>query len=202
MSESIRSVKDIVVAITGASGVIYGIRLLEALREQDGCRIHFIVSSWAEKTIGIETSYSMSDILRLADISYDYDDLTSAIASGSFRTDAMVIAPCSMKTIGAIANGFSDNLITRSADVMIKEKRKLILVPRETPLSIIHLENMLKLAHVGSVILPPVPGFYAHPKTIEDVIDHTVGKILDQLDLDHRLFRRWKEGETGINNAG
>ena len=184
--------KHIIIAITGASGAIYGIRLLEALQAAEDIETHLILSSWAERTIGIETTYTVAEVRALADNLYDYHDLVARISSGSFRSYGMVIAPCSMKSVSSIACGYSENLISRAADVMIKEHRKLVLVPRETPLNVIHLENMTKLARLGVVMLPPVPGFYAHPESIDDIVDHTVGKILDQLGIEHSLFTRWE----------
>ncbi len=185
-------IKHIIVAITGASGAVYGIRLLEALQATEGIETHLVLSSWAERTIGIETTYSVEEVRALADHLYDYHDLAARISSGSFRTHGMVIAPCSMKSVASITCGYSENLISRAADVMIKEHRTLVLVPRETPLNVIHLENMTKLAQLGVVMLPPVPGFYARPKSIDDIVNHTVGKILDQLGIEHSLFTRWE----------
>jgi len=184
--------KRIVVAMTGASGVIYGIRFLEALSELRGdIEIDLIISKVAENIIRIETEYDPSYVKSLATRVFNPGDLTAPIASGSYLFEAMVIIPCSMKTLSAIANGYSENLITRAADVALKEKRKLILVPRETPLSPIHLENMLKLARLGVVILPACPGFYHGPKKISDLVDFIVGKVLDQLGIEHDLFERW-----------
>ena len=184
--------KRIVVAMTGASGVIYGIRFLETLSELRGdIEIDLIISKVAENIIRIETEYDPSYVKSLATRVFNPGDLTAPIASGSYLFEAMVIIPCSMKTLSAIANGYSENLITRAADVALKEKRKLILVPRETPLSPIHLENMLKLARLGVVILPACPGFYHGPKKISDLVDFIVGKVLDQLGIEHDLFERW-----------
>jgi len=184
--------KRIVVAMTGASGVIYGIRFLETLSELRGdIEIDLIISKVAENIIRIETEYDPSYVKSLATRVFNPGDLTAPIASGSYLFEAMVIIPCSMKTLSAIAYGYSENLITRAADVALKEKRKLILVPRETPLSPIHLENMLKLARLGVVILPACPGFYHGPKKISDLVDFIVGKVLDQLGIEHDLFERW-----------
>lgn len=182
--------KRIVVAITGASGAILGIRLLEEL----SCReieTHLVISKWAEHTIELETDYTIEQVKALAGVYHPSDDLAASISSGSFHTDGMVIIPCSMKTLSAIACGFSYNLITRAADVMLKEHRRLIIVPRETPLSVIHLQNMYSLSKIGAVILPPCIGFYTKPKTLSDVINHLVGKILDALEIEHNLFTRW-----------
>lgn len=180
----------IIIAITGASGVIYGIRLLEILASRD-VETYLIVSETAKKIISIETEHDPTYIESLATRVFSNDDMTAPIASGSFKFDAMVIIPCSMKTLGMIANGIADNLITRAADVAIKEGRKLILVPRETPLSAIHLENMLKLAKLGVVILPACPAFYHEPSKIRDLVDFIIGKVLDQLGIEHSLFKRW-----------
>ena len=181
----------IIVAITGASGVIYGIKLLEALKELN-IESGLVISDAAEIVIMDETDYKIDDIIDLADTTYDFNDLTSSINSGSFEFDSLVIVPCSMKTLSSIANGYGDNTITRVADVSLKEKRTTVIVPRETPLRSIHLENMLKLAQEGAVILPAMPGFYSKPETINDQINFIVGKILDSLKIKNKLFRRWK----------
>jgi 4-hydroxy-3-polyprenylbenzoate decarboxylase len=184
-------VKRIIVAISGASGAIFGIRLLEAL-QKEGIETHLIISRWARETIREETSYSIEDVKTLARYSYDVDDLTAPLSSGTFLTDGMVVIPCSMKTLSAIACGYIDNLIARTADITIKESRRLVIVPRETPLNAIHLENMLKLSRLGVIILPPMPAFYTKPSTIEDLIKHTIGKVLDQLRIDNNYYKRWK----------
>lgn len=173
----------ILLAITGASGAVYGLRLLEVLKEKN-VETECIVSDAAKKIIKHEA-------LKIPKC-YSEKDIEAPFSSGSFKIDAVVIVPCSMKTLSAIANGFSHNLITRSADVAIKEKKKLILVPRETPLSAIHLENMLKLARLGVVILPAMPGFYHKPKKIEDLVNFVVGKILDSLGIENELYKRWE----------
>ena len=177
------------VAITGASGSIMGIRFLEELKNID-VKTELIISNKAEIIIKAETDYSISDVHNLATKHYDVDDMTSAPASGSYKIDKMVVIPCSMKTLAAIANGYSDNLISRVADVMIKEGRKLILVVRETPLNAIHLENMLKLTKLGVIIFPPIPSFYHKPQNINDIIKHTIGRILDQVGLNIDI-KRW-----------
>ncbi|MBZ4653202.1 MAG: 3-octaprenyl-4-hydroxybenzoate carboxy-lyase [Peptococcaceae bacterium] len=182
----------IVVGITGASGTIYGIRLLEALKKLD-VETHLIMSNWALENLKLETDYSSENVKKLAFKYYANKDLGAAVSSGSFRTDGMVVIPCSMKTLAAIAHGYSDSLIQRAADVTMKERRKLILVPRETPLSSIHLENMLKLSRLGVVIMPPMPAFYHKPKDIIDIVDHLVARILDQLKIEHQLSSRWGE---------
>lgn len=180
----------LVVAITGASGVIYGIRLLQALQELK-IETHLILTAWGARTVEIETDETVDDVRSLATKVYEDSDMAAAISSGSFRVDGMAIVPCSMKTLASIANGFDDSLVSRAAGVCIKEQRKLVLVPRETPLSKIHLENMAKIAGVGAVILPAMPGFYHRPGNVDDLIDHVVGKVLDQFGIDHNLFKRW-----------
>ena len=186
-----KKVRRIIIAISGASGAIYGIRLLEALREKR-VETHLILSEWAYVTIKIETNYLLEEVKKLASCSYSAKDLTASLASGSFSIQGMVIIPCSMKTLAAIACGYVDNLISRAADITIKEGRKLVLVPRETPLNAIHLENMLKLSRLGAVILPPIPAFYVKPSTIDDLVNHTIGKVMDQLGIDNNLYQRWK----------
>jgi 4-hydroxy-3-polyprenylbenzoate decarboxylase len=180
----------IIVAITGASGVVYGKRLLEVLSDKN-IETHLIISKGAEEIITSELSSKKHDLEKLATHVYQMNDLSSPLSSGSFIVDAMVIVPCSAKTLAGIANGYSDNLILRAAEVTIKQGRKLILVPRETPVSAIQIENMLKLARIGVVILPAMPAFYHNPKNINDLIDFVVGKILDSLDIEHNLFKRW-----------
>lgn len=180
----------LVVAITGASGVIYGIRMLEVLKKLK-VETHLVESEWGAKNVKIETGKTTDYVRSLATKYYDDDNMAAPMSSGSFKTDGMAVVPCSMKTLASIANAFDDSLVSRAAGVCLKERRKLVLVPRETPLSKIHLDNMSRLADVGAVILPAMPGFYHEPKTMDDLIDHVVGKILDQFDIDHGLFRRW-----------
>ncbi|MBE3586977.1 MAG: UbiX family flavin prenyltransferase [Thermoanaerobacteraceae bacterium] len=182
----------IIVAITGASGAIYGITLLQQLRLLH-IETHFIYSPWGVKTIALETGLTLDQATSLSTYSYPAGDLTAPVASGSFLHQGMVVAPCSMKTLAAIACGLADNLITRAADVTIKERRPLILMVREAPLSAIHLENMLKLARLGVTILPPVPAFYHRPQTIQHLVDQTVGRALDLLGITHNLGVRWGE---------
>ncbi len=185
----------IVVGITGATGVIYGIRLLERLRDA-GAETHLVISRWGARTLMHETGDSRAAIERLASAAYAAGDMGAAISSGSFPTDGMVVVPCSAKTLAAIAHGCGDTLIHRAADVTLKERRRLVLVVREAPLGAIHLENMLKLARMGAVILPPVPAFYNHPRTIGDVITHTVARILDQFGI-HDPDAAWS-GEMSV----
>jgi 4-hydroxy-3-polyprenylbenzoate decarboxylase len=180
---------EIIVGITGASGVIYGKRLLEVLREKK-IRVHLVISESAERVIEHEIG-DRGLLERSAWRVYNPRDLGAPLTSGSFKVDRMVIVPASMKTIAAIASGYCENLIARAADVQIKERRPLIIVPRETPLNAIHLENMAKLSRLGVAILPAMPGFYHHPKSIGDLVDFVVGKILEQLNIDHDLYARW-----------
>src|SRR5713101_1572605 len=181
----------IVVGLAGSSSPIYGIRTLEVLREA-GVETHLVISDGARRTIPIEARRKVEDVAKLASVVYDNHDLAAAVSSGSFMTDGMVVAPCSMKTLAAIAHSFSDDLLVRAADVTLKERRKLVLVPRETPLHLGHLRNMVCATEVGAVILPPVPAFYHEPTTVDDLINQTIGKILDQFQIEHALFRRWR----------
>ncbi|MBS4730340.1 UbiX family flavin prenyltransferase [Mycobacterium sp. SM1] len=185
--------------MTGATGSALGIRLLEVLAEVN-VETHLILSDWARATIKIETDYRVDDIRRLASFSYSNGDLAACISSGSFQTNGMIICPCSMKTLAAIRLGYSDNLITRAADVTLKEQRKLVLVPREAPLSEIHLDNMHYLARAGVVILPPTVAYYMRPKLIEEMTDYVVGRVLDQVGIQHSLIDRWR-GAKGRHNS-
>lgn len=182
--------------MTGATGAIYGVRLLERLREA-GAETHLVISRWGVRTLVHETPHTREQVEALASVTYAPGDMGAAISSGSFKTDGMIIAPCSAKTLAAIAHGFGENLIHRAADVILKERRRLVLVVREAPLSDIHLENMLKLSRMGAVVLPPVPAFYNHPRTIDDVVDHTVSRVLDQFGLEVSGVERWA-GEMGV----
>jgi len=184
----------LIVAITGASGVVYGKRLLEVLRDK-GVETHLVVSKAAERVIKHELEITREDLEKLADHTYDVDDLTAPLVSGSFKTDGMIVIPCSMKTLAGIAHGYSDNLLLRAADVALKERRKLILVPRETPLSVVHLQNMLELARQGVVMVPAMPAYYHKPKNVDGLVDYVVGKVLDCLGIDHALFERWSGAE-------
>jgi len=181
----------IIIAITGASGVIYSLKLLEALKKLN-IETGVIVSKPAELIFDYELRINLDEIKKLANYFYEPDDLTSSINSGSFKFDSLVIVPCSMKTLSAIANGYGNNAITRVADVALKEKRKTIIVPRETPLRSIHLENMLEISREGGIILPAMPGFYHNPENINDIINFVVGKILDSLNIENDLFKRWE----------
>ncbi|MCW4035469.1 MAG: UbiX family flavin prenyltransferase [Candidatus Bathyarchaeota archaeon] len=182
----------LVIAITGASGVVYGKRLLEILHDKN-IETHLVLSQAAEKIIKHELGTNKKTFEQLADHVYAIDDWSCPIVSGSFKTDAMIIVPCSMKTLSGIANGFAENVILRTADVMLKEKRKLILVPRETPLNTIHLKNMYELSKLGVIIAPAMPAFYHKPETVDDLTDFVVGKILDILDIENKLYKRWQK---------
>jgi phenylacrylic acid decarboxylase len=180
----------IIVAMTGATGAILGIRFLERLREMN-VESHLIISRWAIETIKYETKYTVNDIRALATRCYPVNDAAAAVSSGSFQTDGMIIVPCSMRTLSAVRTGFADDLICRAADVTLKEKRKLVLAVRETPLSCIHLENMLGLARMGAMIFPPVPAFYTMPESLEDLVTQSAGRMLDMFGLDAGNFQRW-----------
>ncbi|MEM2738325.1 MAG: UbiX family flavin prenyltransferase [Candidatus Bathyarchaeia archaeon] len=181
----------LIVGLSGASGIAYGIRLLQVLRNKN-ITTDLILTETASKIIELETPMKVTDVVNLATYVHDIKNLAAPIASGGLRINGMVIIPCSMKTLAGIAHGYTDNLLLRAADVILKEKRPLIIVPRETPLNVLHLENMLKLAKIGVVILPAMPAFYHKPKTIGDLIDHIVGKVLDALQIEHELYEKWK----------
>jgi flavin prenyltransferase len=180
----------LVVGITGASGAIYGIRLLERLRELP-IETHLVATRWARVTIEHETDHTFAEVKALADVSYGENDQAAALSSGSFLTQGMVVAPCSTKTLAAIANGFAHNLVCRAADVVLKERRPLVLVVRETPLNTVHLRNMLTLSEMGVTIAPPTPAFYSRPSTIDDIVDHTILRVLDQFGFDLPSSTRW-----------
>jgi flavin prenyltransferase len=186
----------LIVGMSGATGAIYGVRLLERLRES-GVETHLVLSRWGARTLLHETPYTREQVEALAHTSYPAGDMGAAISSGSFKTDGMLIVPCSAKTLGAIAHGYGETLLHRAADVILKERRRLVLAIREAPLSDIHLENMLKLSRMGAVILPPMPAFYNHPRTIDDIVDHTVARMLDQFGIDMPGAVRWT-GEMGV----
>lgn len=186
-----KDIRRIIVAITGASGIIYGINFLKHLKALQ-IESHLILSKGGKKNILIETNYLVENVEKLADVVHDDDNLGASIASGSFKTEGMVVIPCTIKTLSGIASSYNDNLVVRAADVTLKEGRRLILVVRETPLHKGHLKLMYKAADLGSIILPPVPAFYTRPKTIEDLVDHAIGKIFDILNIENSLYRRWK----------
>ena len=182
--------KPLVVAMTGATGVIYGVELLRALKNI-GHPAHLIISASAGRNLAIETDISLAEVRALADVVYSNKDMAASVSSGSFQTRGMVVAPCTIKTLSGIANSYNDNLVTRAADVSLKEKRKLVLMVRETPLHKGHLELMSRCADYGATILPPLPAFYHGPQTMMDIIHQSVGKALDQFDIEHNLFKRW-----------
>lgn len=186
--------KRIIVGITGASGVIYGARVLQALRRQQ-VETHLIVSDGAVRNLFLESAGTLEEVKAMATHVHSFEDLGASVASGSYRMDGMIVAPCSIKTLSAIANSYNENLLVRAADVTLKERRKLVLIVRETPLHEGHLDLMLKVTRMGGVILPPVPAFYHLPKTIDDIVNQTVGKVLDQFSIDANLFNRWGEDE-------
>lgn len=190
----------LVVGMSGATGAVIGIRLLQALRTL-GVETHLVLSQWARATIEMETDYTVGDVRALADYLYGPKDQAAAISSGSFRTDGMVVAPCSMKTVAAIRMGYGEGLIARAADVTIKERRRLVLVPRETPLSEIHLDNLLSLSRVGAAIVPPMPAFYHRPTSVDELVDDSVARVLDQFDLELPGTRRWTGSPFGSSGA-
>ena len=186
--------KRLIVGISGASGAIYGVRLLQVLRDVAGVETHLVMSQAARQTLSLETDLSLRDVQALADVVHDARDIAASISSGSFKTAGMVILPCSIKTLSGIVNSYTDTLVTRAADVVLKERRPLVLCVRETPLHLGHLRLMTQAAELGAVIMPPVPAFYHRPQTLDDVINQTVNRVLDQFDIDlpKDLFTRWK----------
>lgn len=191
--------KRLIIGISGASGTIYGVRLLQALRVVEEVETHLVISNAARQTLALETSLSVREVQKLADAVYDPRDIAASISSGSFKTMGMVILPCSIKTLSGIANSYSDGLLTRAADVVLKEHRPLVLCVRETPLHRGHLRLMMQAAELGAVIMPPVPAFYHRPQTLDDIIDQTVNRVIDQFDIElpHDLFTRWQ----GVGHA-
>jgi flavin prenyltransferase len=188
--------KKLIVGISGASGVIYGIRLLAVLRDVPDVETHLIMSTAAATTIGLETEFTADEVMQLADVSYRFRDIAAAVSSGSFRTWGMVVVPCSMKTLAGIANSFSDNLLLRAADVVLKDRRRLVIVPRETPLHLGHLRLMVQATEIGAILAPPMPAFYHRPASIDDIINQTVNRLLDllEIELPADLFTRWQGG--------
>lgn len=182
----------IIVAITGASGVIYGIRLLEVLSEMPDVETHLVISSAGELTISYETDWQLEQIKDLASEVHDNRDIAACIGSGSFPRDAMVVIPCSIKTLSGIANSYNENLINRCGDATLKERKRLVLVVRETPLHVGHLRAMMAVTEAGGIVLPPMPAFYTKPQTLEEIVDHTVGKVLDLVQIEHSLYPRWE----------
>lgn len=201
MSEGKAPSSRLIVAITGASGAVYGVRLLETLKRLGSCEVHLILSSSGLLTASSELDVKRGDIERLAEVVHNVRDIGAAVASGSFVTQGMVIAPCSMKTLASIAHGYADNLISRAADVILKERRRLVLVTREAPLNLAHLRNMTSVTEMGGIIFPPVPAFYSRPHTLDDIVNHTVGRVLDLFSISHvDLVNRW-EGMQGALHA-
>lgn len=194
--------RRLIVGITGASGVIYGVRFLERLRQRGDTEIHLVMTDAAKVTLAHEVGTTPQSLAGAATVLHSVENMAASIASGSFRTAGMVVIPCSMKTLSAVAHCQGDNLLVRAADVCLKERRPLILVPRETPLHLGHLRAMAAAAEIGALIVPPMPGFYFRPKTIDDLIDHTIGKIFDLLGFDHQLFERWGEGRVARRPQG
>lgn len=191
-------VQRIVVGISGSTGAIYGIRLLEVLRARSEIEIHLLISAPGKKTIAYETDYPVKDVEALAHVVYDNRDLGAALASGSFKTAGMVIVPCSMKTVSALATSYTDTLLARAGDVTLKEGRPLIVVVRESPLHLGHLRQLTALAEIGAIVMPPMPAFYQRPQTVSEIVDHTVARILDRLGIDHDLAPEW----TGLKRPG
>ncbi|EOZ9137487.1 UbiX family flavin prenyltransferase [Providencia stuartii] len=189
--------KKLIIGLTGASGAIYGVRLLEVLKPVKNVETHLVMSAAARQTLSLETHYNVKEVQQLADHHYDSRDIAAAISSGSFRTTGMVIMPCTMKTLSGIVHSYTDTLVTRAADVVLKEGKKLVLGVRETPLHLGHLKLLVQAAEMGAVIMPPMPAFYHQPKSIQDIVDQTVNRILDQFDieLDQDLFTRWQGGK-------
>jgi flavin prenyltransferase len=195
--------RRLIVGISGATGAIYGVRIIEILSKIDDVETHLVLTKAGKMTIQVETPYSLKDVETMADVVHDIGNVGASISSGSFRTAGMVIAPCSMKSMSAIAHSLGGDLLVRAADVILKERKKLVLVARETPLHLGHLEAMVALTRMGAIIFPPVPAFYHRPKTLDDVINQTVTRVLDQFDIDVKLFHRWdEEGMSRHPEAG
>lgn len=192
--------RRLIVAITGATGVVYGVRLLQALREQPQVETHLLISEAGVLNLHQEMDLKRKQVEALADVVHNVRDIGAAIASGSFQSEGMIIAPCSMKTLAAVAHGLSDNLITRAADVVLKERRRLVLMVRETPFNLAHLRNMTAVTEMGGIIFPPLPGFYHQPQSIQEMVDHTVARVLDLYALEHQLAPRWRGLKPGSGN--
>jgi 4-hydroxy-3-polyprenylbenzoate decarboxylase len=189
--------KKLIVGISGASGVIYGIRLLETLQSMSGIESHLVVSNGAKINIAVETDRRIKDVEALADVVHNDKNLAASISSGSFQTDGMIIVPCSMKTLSGVVNSYADSLIVRAADVVLKERRRLVLVPRESPLHAGHTRLLHEAAVMGAIVCPPMPAFYTDPQTVDDIVDHTVGRILDLFGIETGLVRRWQGPTDG-----
>src|SRR5437588_10261403 len=182
--------RRLIIGMTGSTGAIFGVRMLEALKHAD-VETHVVISKWAQRTIEHETNYTLEQVRSLASVVHSQGDMGASISSGSFLTEGMVVIPCSVRTLGGIANGYGEHLVHRAADVILKDRRRLVLVVRETPLSEVHLENMLKLSRMGVVMLPPMPAFYNHPQTIDDIVNHNVSRVLDQFGIPAPFAKRW-----------
>jgi flavin prenyltransferase len=182
--------RRLIVGITGATGAVFGVRLLEALKDAE-VETHLVISRWAQRTIEHETAYTVKQVCALASVHYNPADMAAEISSGSFLTEGMVVIPCSVRTLACIAHGVGEHLVHRAADVVLKERRRLVLVARESPLSEVHLENMLKLARIGVTIVPPMPAFYNRPQSIDDIVNHIVARVLDQFGIDTPFVKRW-----------
>ncbi|UCH73534.1 MAG: UbiX family flavin prenyltransferase [Rhodospirillales bacterium] len=187
----------LIIGITGASGAIYGIRALQAVRAAGGIETHLVLSSAAKQTIVAETDFSTSDVAALADVVHNEKDIGASLSSGSFRTRGMLIAPCSVKTMGGLANSYDDTLVVRAADVCLKERRRVVLLLRETPLHAGHIEMMARVTQAGAIVMPPVPAFYHRPEGIDDIVDQTVGRALDLFDIEAGIVKRWKDDSSG-----
>ncbi|HLT63892.1 MAG TPA: UbiX family flavin prenyltransferase [Pseudohongiella sp.] len=184
--------KKLIIGMSGASGLIYGIRLLEVLKSDPSVETHLVMTAGARLNISLETDWQAEDVMALADQVHSVKDLAASISSGSFRTDGMIVAPCSIKTLSAIVNSYADNLLTRAADVVLKERRRLVLMPRETPLHAGHCELLLKACQLGAIVAPPMPAMYTKPQTVDDIINHSVGRVLDLFDIESGLVQRWQ----------
>jgi 4-hydroxy-3-polyprenylbenzoate decarboxylase len=191
--------KKLIVGISGASGVIYGIRLLDVLKTIDDVETHLVMSPHAKLNVEIETSHTAVYVEGLADEVHDYCNQTASISSGSYKTDGMVVAPCSMKTLSGIVNSYADNLLSRAADVVLKEGRRLVLMPRETPLHAGHCKLLYEATQLGAIIMPPLPAFYNHPKTIDDLVNNSIGRLLDWFDLDAGILKRWEGSNARVD---
>ena len=187
----------LIIGITGASGAIYGIRTLQVLREAGGVETHLVLSAAAAQTIAAETDYSASDVKDMADVVHNEKDIGAALSSGSFRTRGMLIAPCSVKTMSGLANSYDDTLVVRAADVCLKERRRVVLLLRETPLHAGHIDLMARVTRAGAIVMPPVPAFYHRPESVDDIVNQTVGRALDLFDIDPGIVKRWKEDNGG-----
>jgi flavin prenyltransferase len=189
----------IIVGITGASGIVYGVRVLEALRSC-GVETHLVMTRSAQVTLGYELPLKVADVQALAGVNHRFDDIGASISSGSFQTSGMIVAPCSIRSLSEIATGVTSSLLTRAADVVLKERRRLVLLVRETPLHLGHLRTMTQVTEMGAIVMPPVPAFYSKPESIDDIVNHTVGRILDLFGIDNRLVRRWQQPANDVQS--